>query len=102
MEQNSTRSVEVKDKECVVLLDPFSFLCAGMYRSSFTSKRTVLLSFAEAQFESTECLMIFESVASKKDFLNKVSSIAVLKARLRQWLSHTASAEKRLVRDELF
>lgn len=46
--------IEVKFGDFVFPIDPFSLLCVGIYKSSFTSEIAALLSLTEAQFESTE------------------------------------------------
>lgn len=70
-------------------------MCVGIYKPSFTSKSTVLARFAEAQFESPEWVMSFETGLSKENVFTDVSSNVVWKAHPRQSLSYTCNTRKR-------
>lgn len=44
-----TNGIEVKLEYCVVALDPFSLVCVGRYKLTFTSEIAVLVNVSEIQ-----------------------------------------------------
>lgn len=75
--------MKIGDEEYVSPLDLFSIIGIFMYKQSFKTDTTKLLSLAERQFEIAELVASSESGETKQNVLIQICNNSVLKNLLR-------------------
>lgn len=82
-ERCSTDGIAIKARELLVPLYPYSLLCVGIYKSSFTSGKFCAWKACRRILWEHWVVKRIETGASKEVFVSKVPGGVVLKARLR-------------------